>query len=99
MSKSYSAEIKAAVVKAVLDDYRPIAEVSREFGIPQGTFGAWVSMERGLRRDRAEKARQAVSAPVSGAEVQNLRDENLILHEGLSAIRSILLAVENAIDA
>lgn len=98
MSKRYSAEFKAEVVKAILDDYRPIKEVAYTFDVPEGTFGAWVANERNLRRDRAQAAKTALSAPVTSEEVRKLKAENEILHQAFSDVVRAIADATKAID-
>ena len=44
--KKYSPEFREEAVKMVIETSRPIAEVARELGIIEGTFGNWVNTYR-----------------------------------------------------
>ncbi len=48
--KKYTPEFKDEVVKMVIENSRPIAEVARELGVNEGTLGNWVNA---YRRDHA----------------------------------------------
>lgn len=83
MSRRYTPEFKAQVVRALLDEYRSTKEVSATFNVPSGTFGGWLADERNLRRYKADQARaelvraEAVLPPTSenSSEVIMLRRE------------------------
>ena len=44
--RKYSPEFKTEAVRLVVDTSRPIAEVSREIGVHEGTLGSWVTKYR-----------------------------------------------------
>jgi transposase-like protein len=44
--RKYSPEFKTEAVRLVVDTSRPIAEVSREIGVHEGTLGSWVNKYR-----------------------------------------------------
>lgn len=108
MAKRYSPELKAQVVHAVLDEYRLVEDVQATFGVPMGTFGAWVANERNLRRQAAElertKKESAPPAPSQeavaklGAEVRRQNTQNKILTTALGEIQEALVKAAIGLD-
>lgn len=104
MSKRYSPEFKAKVVRAALDEYRSYDEISEYYGVPQGTFGSWIGQERALRKQqaeaarKAEEARDAASPAVSATVVAALESQNKILSEALGEIGQIVIEAHNKLS-
>jgi transposase-like protein len=94
VSRRYSDEFKADVVRAVLDEYRGIEEVSATFDVPSGTFGGWVAQERGLRRQKAELERaKSVMLPGDAAELKSVTMERDALAEKVRRYDKALNAI------
>ncbi len=78
----YSPELRAEVVKAVLDGRRTYAEVARDFGLVAETVRNWVIAEKKRNPATTEPAREAVDrARMAELErrVGELEQENAFL--------------------
>lgn len=78
----YSPELRAEVVKAVLESERTYAAVARDFGLVAETVRNWVRAERRKRAGTTEQARQATErARLAELErrVKELEQENAFL--------------------
>ncbi|WP_161485767.1 transposase [Enteractinococcus helveticum] len=64
--KKYTAEFKQRAVDLVIDSGRPVAQVSVEIGVKEGTLGNWV---RKYRQDHPEEF--AGDAPESVAYAEH----------------------------
>lgn len=92
MSRRYTPELKAEVVKALLDEYRPIGDVEKQYQVPRGTFSGWAAEERAIRRRQAEAARGPK------VDTERLVTENSLMREVFSSIRQLLVDAENVLD-
>jgi transposase len=83
----YSAELRAEVVKAVLDGSRRPTEVAREFGLVAETVRTWVKREQQENPGTTGPAREAIDrARVATLErrVRELEQENAFLKKAAS---------------
>jgi len=78
----YTPEFRAAAVREVIENSRPIADVARELNIVSQTLGNWVTAHRELHGG-AEEAELSVSERAKlkqlEREVRELRMENEFL--------------------
>lgn len=64
--KKFSPEFKDEVVKMVIEESRPIAQVAREVQVNEGTLGSWVSR---YRQDHVDE-----EPPLTTSERARLRE-------------------------
>ena len=69
--RRFSPQFKAEAVQMVIETGKPIAEVTRDLGIHDGTLGNWVNA---WRREHPEP--EKALSPVERARVEELEDEN-----------------------
>ena len=81
-SGKYSPELRAEVVRVVLEEGRTYAQAARDFGLIPETVRHWVKAEREKSSATTEQAREAVDrAKVSEMErrIRELEMENAFL--------------------
>jgi transposase len=78
----YSPELRAEVVKAVVEGRRTYADVARDFGLVAETVRNWVVAEKKKNPGKSDEAREAVDrARVAEMErrIRELEQENAFL--------------------
>jgi len=78
----YSPELRAEVVKAVIEGRRTYADVARDFGLVAETVRNWVVAEKKKNPGKSDEAREAVDrARVAEMErrIRELEQENAFL--------------------
>lgn len=78
----YSPELRAEVVKAVIEGRRTYADVARDFGLVAETVRNWVVAEKKKNPGQSDEAREAVDrARVAEMErrIRELEQENAFL--------------------
>jgi transposase-like protein len=71
--RSFSPEFKEEAVKLVIETSRPIAQIAKELGIHEATFGNWVNT---YRREHVSE-----ESPLSVSERVRLRETERELRE------------------
>jgi transposase len=82
--QKYSPELRAEVVKTVLETGRTYGQVAREFGLVPETVRSWVRREKDKARGNTPEAREATDrARIAELErrVHELEQENAFLEK------------------
>jgi len=83
--RSYDRELKEYVVKLVLDEGKPRAEVAREMDIPYGNVTRWVSEYKKAQKLKAEELEYVTPSEHRKREkelldkIKDLEEENAII--------------------
>lgn len=84
--KKYTAEYKQRAVDLVLSSERPVAQVSVEIGVNEGTLGNWV---RKYRQDHPEEFAGDQPESVAYAEHQRVLKENAKLKQEVAFLSKV----------
>ena len=87
----YSAELRAEVVRAVVEGRRTYADVARDFGLVAETVRKWVLTEKERNPGRTDDAREAIDrAQVAEMErrIRELEQENAFLKKAAAFFAS-----------
>ena len=84
--KKYTAEFKQRAVDLVIDSERPIAHVSVDIGVNEGTLGNWV---RKYRQDHPEDFAGEQPESVAYAEHQRVLKENSKLKQEVEFLSKV----------
>lgn len=87
----YSAELRAEVVRAVVEGRRTYADVARDFGLVAETVRKWVLTEKERSPGRTDDAREAIDrAQVAEMErrIRELEQENAFLKKAAAFFAS-----------
>jgi transposase len=82
--RSYTREFKLEAVRQIIEQNRPIAEVSRELGIGAGQLGQW---KQQFLTDREEAFRGKGRLKVADEELRHLERENRQLRMELEFVK------------
>ena len=99
-------ELQLKIAKEVLDSYRLVEDVAKEYGVSGSTAARYAAIEREGRRRAAEARREQVPVVLKdaklihlqGSTIKELREKNEILRTAFDQIRTILVEAENALD-
>ena len=90
--RRFGQDFKEGAVRLVRETGKPIAQVSRELGIHDGTLGNWVNADR-----RRRESGDGVLSEDERAELARLRKENAELRMRCDVLkRSVALWVDEA---
>ena len=84
--KKYTAEFKQRAVDLVIDSGRPVAQVSVDIGVNEGTLGNWV---RKYRQDHPEEFAGQQPESVAYAEHQRVLKENAKLKQEVEFLSKV----------
>lgn len=84
--KKYTAEYKQRAVDLVIDSGRPIAQVSVDIGVNEGTLGNWV---RAYRQDHPEEFAGQQPESVAYGEHQRVLKENAKLKQEVEFLSKV----------
>ena len=84
--KKYTAEFKQRAVDLVIDSGRPIAQVSGDIGVNEGTLGHWV---RKYRQEHPEVFGDQTPESVAYSEHQRVLKENAKLKQEVEFLSKV----------
>jgi transposase len=84
--KKYTAEFKQRAVDLVIDSGRPIAQVSVDIGVNEGTLGNWV---RKYRQEHPEAFANDTPESVAYSEHQRVLKENAKLKQEVEFLSKV----------